>query len=271
MKFLENGAGGAIFAENTNEILTIEDTYFSRNTADANGGALYIDGLVNISRSRITGNNSDLNGGGVYIDTFGSVTITNSLIYDNLSQLYGGGLYIDSINHMTKIISSTISINRSGDQLTKLVRNVNKGIIPATSGGGIFSYLEDTFIMHNSIVAGNEDTGVDNDIEASVDSQSSYNLIGVNVSTVGITNGNNGNIIGTAFSPIDPLIEYTFSFGSYLMRGINRNSPAIHAGSNSIVIVENLTTDFLGNDRIVGPATDIGAYELDLIFYNGFE
>ncbi len=266
----ENGAGGAIFTENTSEILTIEGTSFYDNAADANGGALYIDGLVNISRSSIYSNSSDLNGGGVYIDTFGSTTITNSLIYDNLSQLYGGGLYIDSTNQMTKIISSTIVDNHSGGQLTKLIRNAHKGTIPATSGGGIFSYFEDTFIMHNSIVAENKDTGVDNDIEASVNNQSSYNLIGVDVSTVGITDGNNGNIIGTAFSPIDPLIEYGVLFD---VIGIKSNSPAVNTGSNSIVIVENITTDYRGDgyDRIVGSATDIGAYELDLIFYNGFE
>ena len=264
----ENGAGGAIFADNVNEILTIEKTRFHSNTADASGGALYLNGLVNINRSSIKGNNADLSAGGIYINTFGGVVITNSLIYDNLSQLYGGGLYIDSINQVTRIISSTIVDNRSGFQLTSLEKNSNKGTIPATSGGGIFSYQEETFIIQNSIVAENEDAGADNDIEATVNSQSVYNLIGVDVGVVGMTDGTNGNIIGTAALPINPLIEYDFLS---IMTGIKSNSLAVNAGNDAIIAVENINYDYRGFNRIIGSATDIGAYELDLIFYNGFE
>ena len=267
----ENGAGGAIFATNLSGVLNIENTQFSSNDAGASGGALYINGLVNLSRSRILSNDSGLSGGGIYIDSFGTSIIANSIIDQNVSQIGGGGLDINSISQISKIVSSTIVENESVALETKTKNSkIIKGIL--TRGGGIFSHLPNTFVLHNTIIVGNFETGSSNDLAAAVDSLSSHNLIGVNVSTANISNGSNGNIIGTIFAPIDPLIDYSIT-GS--MQGLQSNSPAIHAGSNDQVIIEGLVTDYRGEgfDRIYGPATDMGAFEFDddFVFINGFE
>ena len=87
------------------------------------------------------------------------------------------------------------------------------------------------------------------------------NLIGNPNDATGFTNGENGDLVGTAENPIDPLLgELQDNGGSTPTQALLDSSPAIDAGSNP----ENLETDQRGEgfDRTVGDATDIGAFEV---------
>ena len=62
-----------------------------------------------------------------------------------------------------------------------------------------------------------------------------YNLIGIDTGLSGISNGSNGNQIGTAASPIDPKIgPLANNGGSTLTHALLAGSPAINAGSNAL-------------------------------------
>jgi hypothetical protein len=260
----ENGAGGALFATNSVFPLFLEGNLFSHNDADANGGAVYLSGVAELARSEVRNNTADLSGGAVFIDAAGSVTITNSLIYDNRADAFGGGAAI-SDGGQAQIISTTITENNSGDLTSPIFRGpVNE------QGGGVFVAATGDLELHNTIISDNFNGGEQVDVTGGVDAQSSHNLIGVDLSLQNISHGINGNLIGTTGQPIDARIEF-----DQLLRvaGLASNSPALDAGSNLQVTAHNLTTDFRGSGypRIQGMTTDIGAYEMDYIFTNGFE
>ncbi len=107
----------------------------------------------------------------------------------------------------------------------------------------------------NSIISGNTG-GASPDINGgSLESTSSYNLIGTGG---GLTDGVDGNIIGINDPGLDALTD---NGGTTLHHHpiSNSSSPAYNAGSSTE------TTDQLGNPRGVYGADDIGAIELQLI------
>ncbi len=261
----ENGAGGALFAVNTVFPLTLNDNTFSSNHADANGGAIYLDGVVNINRNELRDNNTELAGGGLFLDANAATVITNSLIYDNFSEDQGGGISLATAA-TAQIVSSTITDNRVGD----LSRTNQTAGGPSAWGGGIYAGINSNLLLHNSIVSDNSSFSDPVDITGVADPQSSHNLIGVDESLHNLSDGNNGNLVGTALQPLDAGILY-----NQLLRidGLAADSPAINAGSNNQVSQYGLTTDYRGEsyDRIVGGTTDMGAFETDYIFFDGFE
>ncbi|MEZ5471874.1 MAG: choice-of-anchor Q domain-containing protein [Marinicella sp.] len=260
----DNGAGGALFAANNVFPLLLENNSFTFNGADANGGAIYLSGVANLERVELFNNDADLSGGGLFLDSNGSVSILNSLIYDNFAAELGGGLSITGTAD-AEIINVTITKNRAGN----LTLNTVNGVV-SEQGGGIFINSGGDLLLHNSIISENLSLNNPVDITGSVNSQSSHNLIGVDVSLQNITHGNNGNLIGTELQPIDAMIQFNFL---QRVEGLAYNSPAIDAGDNNIVSQYNMTTDYRGNGypRILGSTVDIGAFEMDYIFINGFE
>ena len=260
----ENGAGGALFAANSVFPLMLENNRFNFNNADANGGAVYLSGVATFDRNELFNNDADLSGGGLYMDVGSGATITNSLIYDNVANAFGGGVAMAD-SALAQIINTTITENRAGALTTP--SRLGAG---SEQGGGVYVAVNGDLLLHNSIVSDNDNSGQQVDVTGAVDAQSSHNLIGVDQSLQNISDGNNGNLIGTVAQPIDPLIEFDF-----LLRiaGLMPNSPALDVGNDAVVNMQNLTTDYRGNGfpRISGPASDIGAFEMDYIFVNGFE
>ena len=98
------------------------------------------------------------------------------------------------------------------------------------------------------------------DIQGAV-ATSSHDLIGANSSLSGISNGVNGNLVGTADSPIDPRLgPLQDNGGPTWTMALLPDSPAIDAG----VAVPGVTADQRGVFRPQGRAPDIGAFELQL-------
>ena len=197
-----------------------------------------VSGTITLQNSTVSGNTASAQGGGLYAMDFQDINIQNSTVTGNTAQTGGGGLFV---NPPTK-----------------------KYYTPAATN------------IHSTIISGNTDTsGAAADLSAA---PFPYN--GTNYPTITLTNslvGNNtganltaaplgspdanGNLIGTASSPIDAkLAPLADNGGPTQTCALLAGSPAINAGSNPA----NLTTDQRGLPRQVGSQTDMGAYEAQL-------
>ena len=218
--------------------LVITNGYAIGVDSAGDGGGIYGYGCaLTIVNSTISGNAASANGGGICVSQ-GTITITNSAITENSAIANGGG--IASFGTAT-VVNSTIGGNTA-----------------AFDGGGIFvAGPSDLDIqLYNTIVAKNSGLNfTDYDIAAFVAISGSNNLIGNGMNS-GLPHGDNGNIVGTAANPIDPMFVDSAN-GDYRLAV---NSPAIDAGDNAYV-PEWLTTDLDGKPRIIGGTVDIGAYE----------
>ena len=127
--------------------------------------------------------------------------------------------------------------------------------------------------VENSLIAGNLAGLIPDDIFGSVDT-ASFNLIGDAVTSGGILNGRNGNIVGVnglgtmlLSSVIDTVLSN--NGGPTLTHALPPLSPALNAGDNALARGPNgqpLITDQRGPGfpRISGGRVDIGAFESSL-------
>jgi hypothetical protein len=119
-------------------------------------------------------------------------------------------------------------------------------------------------VLHNTLIAGNfrgATATTADDVYGSLNSGGDYNLIGDGTGMFGLTNGVNGNLVGSASAPIDPLLDSLGNYGgSTLTHALLPGSPAIDAGNNAYA------TDWdqrgPGYPRIVNGIIDIGAFEV---------
>ena len=194
-----------------------------------------------MDRSLFSGNLAGA-GGGIENASSGMLTVLNSTLSDN-SATFGGGISNRDSATLT-VISSTLSGNSAS----------------TNGGGGISNTSSVPSLLANTIVAAN----FGKDITGAINSSSSHNLIGVDTNLSGIINGSNGNLIGTAAMPINPLLgALQANGGPTATMALLPGSPAINAGDNSLIPV-GVTTDQRGTGyaRIDNGIVDIGAYEL---------
>ncbi|BAZ32182.1 filamentous hemagglutinin outer membrane protein [Cylindrospermum sp. NIES-4074] len=226
---LTGGDGGRVFVSNST---------FSDNSASNNGGAIYnSSGDVVVIASTFSNNSANSSGGGFY-NSFGNVSVINSTFGAN-SATNGGGFY--AYGGAVNVNSSTFSLNSASG-----------------NGGGIYrDIVGATVTLKNTIVAGN--TSPNNpDVFGSLDAASSYNLIGDGTGT-GISNGINGNQVGTTRALIDPKLSVLGDYGGSTQTfALLPGSPAIDTG----ITDQDITTDQRGISRPQGTTSDIGAFEL---------
>lgn len=150
----------------------------------------------------------------------------------------GGGLWNDDAAVVT-LRSSTVSDN-----------NASGG-----AGSGIFSDGSDSFVMDNSIVAGNE---FDADFDGKLHDTSSNNVIGNGMLVEGMIDGQNGNQFGDLASlllaGLGPLQD---NGGSTWTHELLDGSPAIDTGLRDVIPI----TDQRGVRRPLQSPVDIGAFE----------
>jgi hypothetical protein len=249
--------------------LTVSNSILSGNSAGY-GGGISNGGALTVSNSTLSGNSADQGGG---ISNGGALTVSNSTLSGNSAYLYGGGIY----NRGTLTVSnSTLSGNSATDiyygsgggiyaylghsNLTNVTLSANRSTF---FGGGLYVYF-DLPVLHNTLIAGNfrGATGTTrDDVYGGLDPGGDYNLIGDGTGMGGLNNGVNGNQVGSASAPIDPLLgPLQDNGGPTLTHALLRGSPAIDAGSNAYA------TDWdqrgPGYPRIVNGVIDIGAFEV---------
>jgi hypothetical protein len=265
------GEGGGVFNA---EAATITGSTLSGNS-DSAGGGIYNHGRMTVSTSTLSGNSASYAGGGI-CNQQGTLTVSNSTLSGNSATYYGGGIY-NYVGTVT-ISNSTLSGNSApgssiyggtggggvyNDYLgTLTVSNSTLSGNSALFGGGGGLYVGGgSPLLHNTLIAGNFRGIYRNDVQGHLDSSGDYNLIGDGTGMTGLSNGVNGNLVGSADNPIDPLLgPLEDNGGPTLTHALLSGSPAIDAGNNAYA------TDWdqrgPGYPRIVNGIIDIGAFEV---------
>lgn len=264
-----NGSGGAIF-QNYGTKLMLTNSAVTNSNASTNGGGIYIwsyfNGSLTMMNSTVSGNTSNF-GGGIQNDCgaaniCGGVKIYNSTLSGNTAQSYGGAVYNNYYSTVT-MTNATVTNNRS--VLT----------CPECTGG-VYNYRDpvSTVSLVNTIIAGNNvgnPTAVP-DFSGAVSSTSSYNIIGSNKLMTGISDGSNGNQIGTSTFPLNPQLgSLTENGGGTQTHAPLPLSPALDRGNNCVLTAGGcdgtnpaLTGDQRGAgfSRQSGNGVDVGAVEI---------
>ena len=267
-------AGGGIL--NDHGSLTITNSTLSGNTAGL-GGGIYNNGdttaaSLAIVNSTLSANSATVDGGAVYNKGIGggaaTLAVTNGTISGNTANGNGGGIYNEGntlASAPLTVTDTTITNNRADNDTSG-----------AGTGGGLANVTA-TVTLRNTIVArnfvGGSGTTAD-DIVGALDGTSFNNLIGDGTNMTGVTQGSNGNQVGAAGSPIDPLLgALANNGGPTFTHALLTASPAIDQGAAAADPVTTLpiTTDQRGQPRPVdnqnvanaagGNGSDIGAYE----------
>jgi hypothetical protein len=247
-------------------ILTVNQSVISNNTALAGpGGGIgdagndtFLDALGNVTR--------------------GQTTISNSTLANNFAGLTGGGFGDENGQDSLEVLNSTFDHNSAfgkgggGIEFAGLLTKINASTITSNitqgQGGGV-ALTGTQAILDNTIIAQNfsDSTGAMNflgtapDILAAIIAGSG-NFIGIgDANLTGLTDGTNGNHVGTVANPLDPLLgPLQNNGGATPTRAPLAGSPVIDAGING-VLPANTLTDQRGFLRIVNNTVDIGAVE----------
>lgn len=260
--------------------MTISNSVVNVNSAVFNGGGIRNGGTLMIIESTVSFNSSDQptstladsNGGGIH--NVGFLTIIRSTVAGNITAGNGGGIHNSAVSAV-QIINSTISFNSAyqgngggvydigaGTTLT----NVTVATNFASFASGYWNNDIRASFLRNTIIAGNDGGSTAPDVFG-LFSNSFNNLIGKADGSTGLTDGANGNIVGTIAVPLDPkIMPLADNGGATQTHRLMSDSPAINAGSNALAIDQNnmaLTTEQrgVGFPRINGGTVDIGAFE----------
>ena len=292
--FTDNHAnmnGGAMY--NTGSSPSLENVTFESNTAYWGAGIHNLNSSPTITNTKFIDNEASSSGGGFYNSSPNAKPVLTDVVFTGNKALYGGGFYNENGAHPTLI--NVVFQNNNGNyggaftsypgysentaatfQNVELTKNhsanshgaimlAGKGVydfknltVTANEGSGLFvtSYNGKSNIpevtIHNSILWGNETENVVNNDNANL--LISNSLIG---GSGGSDNWNEslGDDGGNNLDE-DPLFVGN---GDYTLQ---EGSPAIDAGNNDYIL-DGVTTDLIGTDRILNDTVDLGAYEND--------
>ncbi len=259
--------GGGIFISHAGA--TIGDSRIARNSAADEGGGIYNSkGGVTLTNSTVTGN-SAVDGGGI-VNTL-RVTIISSTLVGNSATNEGGGLFSTSpfrAPMFNTLTNSTVSGNRARigagmftpfEEFFGAFNDLTNSTVAFNSaterGGGIFGF----FALVNGLVALNTAPTGPDVLSSSPDFPvvARFSLIGDGRGS-GLTNGTDGNQVGSAGAPIDPKLgPLALNGGPTRTHALLLESPAIDAASTP----DCPPTDQRGVLRPQGAACDIGSYE----------
>jgi hypothetical protein len=228
------GQGAGLYNGGT---LTVTGSTLSGNTAGDGGGGIYNGGTLMVTGSTLSGNTASNPGGGIY--NGGTLTVSTSTLSGNTAG-DGGGIF-DGTGSLT-VTGGTLSSNRAH-----------------FGGGGLWVGVVGSGVLHNTLIAGNFQgtTGTTrDDVFGPLNAGGDYNLIGDGTGMTGLQNGVNGNLVGSASAPIDPLLDSLGNYGgSTKTHALLAGSPALNAGDPS----QLGTADQRGVVRTGG--VNIGAYQ----------
>jgi hypothetical protein len=214
--------------------VSIVDSEFAGNSATTSGGATGNGGAIST-----TGNQGTLN-------------LTSVTLSGNSAQNNGGGLYLVAPSDFPAINLTNVTL------AANVADSDDNG---SGAGGGIYrdaSGAPPTVLLRNTLVATNLNStaATRDDVSGLLSNAGVNNLIGVNTGMSGLSNGVNGNQVGTGAAPINPLIgTLANNGGTTRTHALLTGSPAINAGTNTGCPA----TDQRGMPRSL--TCDIGAHE----------
>jgi hypothetical protein len=208
--------GGGIFNSGT---LAVNDSSLSGNSVRSSfvsqGGGIANGGTLTVTNSTFSGNSANGYGGG--IDNGGPLTVSETTFSGN-SAAYGGGGILNQSTYPVTLTNVTLTSNRA----------------TTFHGGGLFVYSGSP-VLHTTLIAGNfhgANGTTRDDVYGRLDPSGDYNLIGDGSGMTGLQNGVEGNQVGSASDPIDPLLDaLRDNGGPTLTHALLAGSPALDAGN----------------------------------------
>ena len=287
-------AGGGIHSTGTS---MITGSTFSGNSASGQyglGGGMYNSGtLTTVANSTFSNNSSAsyaVSFRGIY--SYGTLTVTHSTFSSNSAGTAGA---ISNKAALT-ITSCMFANNSAGDggaicnysgRLT--ATNCTFSTNLASNGGGIYNYLSGTITLDNTILAKNIAPNGPDIYDNGTLLTGSNNLIGDGSGQSSLVDGDDGNLVGTSESPIDPHFVRNPDAGPDDTWGtedddcgdlrLHCDSPAIDAGDNSLLppdefdldgdgnTTEPVPHDLDGSPRVRNSVVDMGAYEASALLF----
>ena len=265
--------------------LTLDSVRVTGNTSTSNGGGVNTqNGTSGVASLHVLNstidNNSAMSGSGINANVGGELiiigsTISNNHGYNLQNQAYsaGGGIAIAGSSSGTVLIAnSTFSGNSAlysggvrfhNNQAPTIIVNSTIAYNTGNESGGLQRLATSTPVtLHNTIVAENKNhSNVDKDVLGTLNSISSFNLIGRGGAGGLTDNDANHNLVLTSVESagLIPLGDYG---GQTKTHGLQPNSQAVDRGNDAI----NWTLDQRGFTRVDAPGggsstSDIGAFE----------
>ncbi len=293
---VSEGLGGAFYFDRCDlrGNLTISNSVISGNTAvDQGAGGIWFDdgGSISLTNTTLDHNTAeDGSGGGLYVvATGGSTQIINSTFSNNYAEDDGGGLALYGAPEGALVANSTFTGNHAGDdgggiatytENLQVLQTTISGNTADDNGDGLYmgGYQGDIRSADNepgnvrsqaaisntlasgTIIAGNAD-GSD-DVSSDEDA-----VFQANDSVLGTVNAFDfqdlgGNQVGVT----DPgLLPLAANGGPTQTMALKPDSVALDAGPDPVPTFPLNSNDQRGPGfpRVVGPAVDVGAYELE--------
>jgi predicted outer membrane repeat protein len=259
-----------VFSLDSGTNVTFHRIVITHGNSDVFGGAIVNQGTVTLNECTLQ-NNQSLYGGGL-VNEGGTATLTGCTLANNSAQIAGGILNFSGgtlmLTNCTLYKNSATSGDGGGiDHLSGTATLINCTFDQNSAsgrGGGI--YNNDILNLTNTLIAFDTAGAGPDILNSGTIGTASHNLIRIADPDSGLvsplTNGTNGNQIGTSGSPIDPLFDprgLRNNGGPTQTIALKSKSPAINAGDDSVLAT--VTTDQRGKPRKTGSHVDIGAYE----------
>ena len=208
------------------------------NAEEDFGGGVKIDGARLILVDCVIKKNKSALGGGIFIDEFGELELVDSLIVDNVSTQAGGGVYV---------LYDEEGSGASGVKLT-LTNVAVANNVGGVFGGGLFIEGGEVAVYNSIICSNKQDQNLD------VYLVSSRKIVAKASNVLSTFTDWTEGVLNLEYDAKAPLFANA-KIGDYTLAP---QSQALNKGDNSYV---DSLVDLVGNQRIVGAAVDLGAYE----------
>lgn len=259
---IENGAS---MMSITSSVVNSNDCSLAGALAAAtpgNGGGIHVTGAgsMTVDMCTVDGNAAGNEGGGLWGSGTGTLTMTRSTASNNLAP-DGGGLFLQAgptgvLNMNYSTSSGNTATNGGGAQVEGGTFNITGSTIAsntATTGGG--ANIIATSVNANGALIGDNVATTGPDFNGAF-ATANYTLLENASGATGITNGANGNIVGSD-AALQPLGN---NGGMTMTHALSCGSQAINAGNPL-----DASTDQRGL-AVIGPTRDIGAFEVQSTF-----
>src|SRR5687768_13292376 len=188
---------------------------------------------------------TNVRGGALAFEGNSTIAIVNTTVASNMANSYtgdagggmgseiaeGGGIVFYDTGSIS-VLNCTVAGNRAGSFESDL--DTPDGGIASSYGGGVYFHGLGDVTVTNTIVAANSATDSVDVFNYAANSAFANSLVGNATGSNGISHNVDGNLAGTAASPIDArLAPLANNGGRTMTRALLSGSPAVDAGRAS--------------------------------------
>ncbi|MBO7719118.1 MAG: Ig-like domain repeat protein [Methanosphaera sp.] len=252
--FTSDEGGAVIFGDDYSSI-TVTNSTFIKNTAQKNGGAIYVHGQLNISDSTFTNNTATYYGGAIH-GYYADIKITNSTFAGNTLVDYGGGgSAVGDYGGDITINNCTFKNNGYSDANGGAILN-EEGYIKVTksnfmnnvgfNGGAISVYYGDADVISSSFT----NNSAEADGGAICNYYGDLNVTGSTFVKNTATYGGAIENVGVVLSESDPLV---YQGNTKINNNTFKNNTADYGGaiSSYVTLDEDYAEDETNNNGLV--------------------